>query len=123
MAAIYGHRWTSARGESDYGDTWLHGLAGVSPAQLAAGMRNAIKISADRHRLGRDDWPPTLGQFRAYCTPAPAVRETAEAALRLPAPVADPSVAERELDRMRRLLGMRAWPEPAGDKKRDKQCA
>ncbi len=58
MTAIYGHRWTSAYGNEDDG-TWLQGLAGVTPDQIAAGLSRCLERG--------DGWPPTLPEFRALC--------------------------------------------------------
>ena len=72
MASVYGHRWTSAHGADQAagsGDTWARGLAGLSAAQLGAGMDACITSS--------DPWPPTLPEFRAMCfgiPPLAAVR-------------------------------------------------
>ena len=46
MAEIYGHRWTSSYGDSESGAarTWAKGLAGVSPAQLAAGLADRCEV-------------------------------------------------------------------------------
>lgn len=72
MCAIYGHRWTSAYGESAEdstgkptvaGDTWRRGLSGVEESQLGAGLESCI-VSAD-------PWPPTLPEFRARCLGIP----------------------------------------------------
>jgi hypothetical protein len=76
MAAIYGHRWTSAYGErcdSDDGmltipgDTWRRGLSGVSEQRVGAGL-DACVICAD-------PWPPTLPQFRAMCFGIPSLAQ------------------------------------------------
>lgn len=73
MAAIYGHRWTSAYGErcdddsgelTIAGDTWQRGLAGVGEQRIGTGL-NACVISAD-------PWPPTLPAFRAMCFAVPS---------------------------------------------------
>lgn len=78
MAEIYGHRWSSAYGEDSSLDgaagTWAKGLAGVTPAQVAAGLNACIASS--------DPWPPTLPEFRAKCLGIPtlaAVRLNPEA--------------------------------------------
>lgn len=62
MAEIYGYRWTSAFGEdasASAGQTWAKGLAGLTPAQIGAGLEAALASA--------DDWPPTLPAFRAMC--------------------------------------------------------
>lgn len=69
MAEIYGHRWTSSYGDSTEADgapgTWAKGLAGVTPAQLADGLKACITSS--------DPWPPTLPEFRAMCIGIPSL--------------------------------------------------
>lgn len=68
LAAIYGHRWTSAYGDDPAGlggDTWGVGLFGVTPAELAAGIQACI--------LRNDSWPPTLPEFRALCFGIPSL--------------------------------------------------
>jgi len=59
MARVYGHRWVSGFGESDDG-TWLDGLKGLVPENLADGYREMI----DSREY---DWPPTLPEFRRLC--------------------------------------------------------
>lgn len=65
MAEIYGHRWASSYGEPDgpAAQTWAKGLAGIAPAQLAAGLGASIASA--------DSWPPTLPEFRARCLGIP----------------------------------------------------
>lgn len=69
MAEIYGHRWTSAYGDSTEADgaagTWAKGLAGVTPSQLADALKACITSS--------DPWPPTLPEFRAMCLGIPSL--------------------------------------------------
>ena len=68
MADIYGLRWVKSYGadpRSGAGTTWAHGLAGLTPAQLAVGV-DACLSSAD-------GWPPTLPEFRARCLGIPSV--------------------------------------------------
>lgn len=69
MAEIYGHRWTSAYGDSTEADgaagTWAKGLAGITPTQLADGLKACITSS--------DPWPPTLPEFRAMCLGIPSL--------------------------------------------------
>jgi len=73
MGAIYGHKWTSAFGESPFsevgvltvaGDTWQRGLAGIPERSIADGLQAAL--------LSADGWPPTLPAFRALCFDLPA---------------------------------------------------
>lgn len=81
MAEIYGHRWTSAYGDDSSADgpagTWAKGLAGITPAQVAAGLNACIASS--------DPWPPTLPEFRAKCLGIPSF-----AAVRMDADKASP---------------------------------
>lgn len=63
MAAIYGHRWVSSYGPDDSDDTWLRGLGGITPREVAAGLSACV----DR----ADPWPPTLPEFRAMCRTPP----------------------------------------------------
>ena len=78
MAAIYGHRWTSAFGLSAEakgddgvlkltvaGDTWARGLSGIPESLIAAGLERCIKSA--------DPWPPTLPEFRAHCIGIPSL--------------------------------------------------
>lgn len=67
MAAIYGHSWVSSYGPVDADDTWARGLAGLTAAEIAHGLKSCIIRSRDRLRYGDEDWPPTLGEFRAMC--------------------------------------------------------
>jgi hypothetical protein len=67
MAAIYGHRWTSAYGDDPKGmsgDTWGAGLHGMTGVQLARGLEACVASS--------DPWPPTLPEFRAMCLGIPS---------------------------------------------------
>ena len=52
MTAMYGHKWASQYGECDADETWSIGLAGVTPDQLAAGLRHCLAVGADRARTG-----------------------------------------------------------------------
>ena len=79
MAAIYPNRGRSAMGEAPqtpdgkltiYGDTWGKGLAGLTDAQLAAGLEACITRA--------DAWPPTLAEFRALCLGIPALADVRE---------------------------------------------
>lgn len=68
MAALYGHAWVSQYGPSPDGvgaDTWAGVLAGMTPSQIATGMRGATE-------LGRD-WPPSAPRFRALCFAIPSL--------------------------------------------------
>lgn len=61
MAEIYGHKWTSAYGDSDADGTWAKGLADMSNADLKQGFLACIQRG--------DAWPPSLPEFRALCKP------------------------------------------------------
>lgn len=67
MAEIYGHRFTSAFGDSEShtATTWSKGLAGVTSQQLATGLEACITSA--------DPWPPTLPEFRARCLSIPSL--------------------------------------------------
>lgn len=58
MTSTYGHRWISSYGETDDG-TWLNGLRGLLPDDLAKGYGRMIEQQYD--------WPPTLPEFRKLC--------------------------------------------------------
>lgn len=58
MAGIYGHKWTSAYGETpDQG--WELALRGITPNQIATGITKCI--------IGGEAWPPSAPEFRAMC--------------------------------------------------------
>lgn len=69
MAAIYGHKWVSSYGPDDSDDTWLRGLGGITPHEVAAGLSACVERA--------DPWPPTLPQFRALCRAPKERRENA----------------------------------------------
>lgn len=63
---MFGHTWASQYGESSdglAGDTWAAALAGVTPEQLACGLRAVL-------RLG-DEFPPNAPRFLALCYGVP----------------------------------------------------
>lgn len=87
MAAIYGHRWTSAYGDTPEdtagaltvaGDTWRRGLVGITETRVGEGLTACLRSS--------EPWPPTLPEFRAYCLAVPTL-----AAVRLELPKAERS--------------------------------
>lgn len=84
MTEIYGHRWTSSYGAESGQDgaagTWAKGLAGISPAQIAEGLRACIASG--------DPWPPALPEFRAMCLGVPSFEAVKRETLR---PVAERS--------------------------------
>lgn len=100
MAAIYGHKWVSAHGDSDITrDTWQRGLKDLTTAELATGLRAVVTRP--------DPWPPSLPEFRALCRPPPP--EQAHVLYRaLPKPKPNPESAASALnsvrDRMRQGL-------------------
>lgn len=74
MTGIYGEKWPRAYGDSPQDDdgeltptgkTWAHGLAGMTGAQIGAGLE-ACMVSAS-------PWVPTLPEFRAMCVGIPAL--------------------------------------------------
>lgn len=71
MAEIYGHRWTSAYGETaddaGAGETWAKGLAGITGEQLGEGLKACLASA--------DPWPPTLPEFRARCLGIPSLAQ------------------------------------------------
>lgn len=62
MGQLYGHRWLSSYGEADDG-TWLAGLQGVTPEQLAIGVQHCVQRG--------ESWPPSMPEFRSRCRPLP----------------------------------------------------
>lgn len=103
LANLYGTRWTSSR-LTDRGDVWLEGLQGLTAEDLSRGIARCRRIGSDRARTGDEDWPPTCGEFRAYC-------ERSQRSIYQPFPAlphceARPEVRERELAKMREALGM-----------------
>lgn len=66
MAAMYGHTWVSqytAEPHGVAGDTWAAVLAGLTGAQIAAGMRSCAASG--------EAWPPSAPRFRAWCLSVP----------------------------------------------------
>ena len=57
MTRIYGHKWASIA-ENDDG-TWLAGLRGITPDQIAAALGKLVMMAKE--------WPPTLPEFRKLC--------------------------------------------------------
>jgi len=80
MAEIYGHRWTASFGERiDQSHAWASVLAGMTGAQIAAGLNHLV--------TARLAWPPTAPEFLSFCEAKP----TAES---LGLPRADKAFAE-----------------------------
>ncbi len=79
MMEIFGHRWATAYGEAAEVDgqltgcaeTWGKGLAGITPQQIAAGLKTCITSS--------DPWPPTLPAFRGMCLEVPTLYRVEQA--------------------------------------------
>lgn len=68
MAALYGHTWTSAYGDSSRGPAgaqWAKTLAGMTRAQIEAGI--------DACRAEGAEWPPSAPRFRAMCLGIPSL--------------------------------------------------
>ena len=59
FSEIYGHQWASQQGDEP-NDTWIRGLAGLSPDEYAVGFNALLKRT--------DTWPPNLVEFRQLCT-------------------------------------------------------
>ncbi|WP_408953031.1 hypothetical protein [Lysobacter sp. Hz 25] len=67
MAEIYGHKWTSANGETPEkgsGETWAKALAALTVEQIAQGIEASVATG--------DPWPPTLPEFRMRCFGIPS---------------------------------------------------
>lgn len=67
MSAMFGHTWASQYGDEPNGsggDTWAAALAGITPAQIAAGLRATLTVGSD--------WPPSAPRFRAMCLGVPS---------------------------------------------------
>ncbi len=68
MAALYGHTWTSAYGDSSRGPAgaqWAKTLAGMTRAQIEAGI--------DACRAEGAEFPPSAPRFRAMCLGIPSL--------------------------------------------------
>ena len=68
LSSIYLHKWSSACAETfiesgAIGRTWQAGLSGVTPQQVADGLRGCLSRT--------DPWPPTLPEFLELCRPPP----------------------------------------------------
>ncbi len=65
---MFGHTWLSqygARPDGIGGDTWAAALAGVTGAQLAAGLQATLALGSD--------YPPSAPRFRALCLGIPSL--------------------------------------------------
>lgn len=104
MASMYGHAWVSAHGETDADDTWLRGLKDLNPRDLADGLSRCLAISRSRAMTGDEDWPPTLGTFRAYCQSVRMVPSHVRY-VALPKPELTPAQKAEAIAGCRRALG------------------
>jgi len=57
MTRIYGHAWSSLSERDD--GTWLVGLCGLSPRDLATGLSACLSRNSD--------FPPSLPEFKRLC--------------------------------------------------------
>lgn len=65
---MFGHTWTSQYGPKPHGiggDTWATALGGVTPAQLADGLRATLALGGE--------FPPSAPKFRAMCFSIPSL--------------------------------------------------
>lgn len=68
MAHMFGHAWVSQYGADPAGmagDTWSAALAGLTPAQIGAGLDGALALGSD--------WPPSAPRFRALAMGIPSM--------------------------------------------------
>ncbi len=67
MTAIYFNRWTSAvKGcDSDEMHAWAADMGALTRAQIDEGLR--------RCRQSTNEWPPSPGQFKAWCLGVPVL--------------------------------------------------
>jgi|SRR5690348_8799632 len=67
IGAMFGHTWASQYGESPTGlagDTWAAALAGLTPQQVADGLRATLLLG--------EQFPPSAPHFRSLCFGIPA---------------------------------------------------
>jgi hypothetical protein len=72
MGALFGHTWASQYGTRPDGvaaSTWASALSGVTPAQIANGMRGTLAMG--------NDFPPSAPKFRALCFGIPSLASVA----------------------------------------------
>lgn len=65
---MFGHTWVSQYGSDpagSAGDTWSAALAGLTPAQIAAGLSATVETGAE--------WPPSAPRFRALAFGIPSM--------------------------------------------------
>lgn len=77
---------------------WAEGLAGLDQRQIAHGLK-----------AWKEDWPPTLPEFRKACIGEQAGLSHNTAAYKrfppaLPKPKADPEIVKAELAKMRKMV-------------------
>lgn len=68
MAGLFGHAWVSSYGASPSGigaDTWAQALTGVTPMQIANGLRETLALGAE--------FPPSAPHFRKLCFGIPSL--------------------------------------------------
>lgn len=96
MTELYGHRWTSAQGETP-NPTWSKAISGLSNDELRKGLRACLNNA--------NAWPPSLPEFMAM------VRDRRENAAmyrnvpQLPAPKSSQETARRELQKLFLMVG------------------
>lgn len=64
MTDMYGHKWTSSKGESadsGTGKVWGHALNGVYPNEIGDGLKLLAEVGT------KDGWPPDAPEFRKLC--------------------------------------------------------
>ena len=101
MAEMYGHKWTSGFGES-VSVTWVASCGDLTTDELKRGMKACIPRSAEKKRLGEEDWPPVAGEFRAMCRPASYLYQS-QVPLLPPPKLTDEQKAQRHED----ILGLK----------------
>lgn len=62
MTELYGHKWTSVHGLGDESGTWAKMMAGITPAQMAAGARAWVNQGGEAAK-----WPPGAVDLRDIC--------------------------------------------------------
>ena len=103
MTALFGRQWTDSFGEHDKGDTWLRALSGMTPMDVARGLRHTTEANLT--------YPPNASQFRRLCLSTAGeaadarARRDMEGQRALPAP-SSPDVARKWMAYMR-LEGIR----------------
>ena len=96
MTELYGHRWTSAQGETP-NPTWSKAISGLSNDELRKGL-NACLTSTNA-------WPPSLPEFLAMIRDRRENAAMYRNAPQLPAPVSSAETARSKLQALRAQLG------------------